>query len=118
MLGFHEQNSVSNFFTKPRLANSFIRFQLTTRTVATRCISTRATLSPRIIRGDKVLLAEIQLVTALRVREKLTFKTHSKPLPHKEKRPPACKLEKPLPKANSRREQPGTKLLPGRICDM
>ena len=84
MLVFNEQNSVSNYFTRPRFANSFLRFLLTTRTAATRCKSTRATLSPRMIRGDKVLLTEKQLVTAVRVCDKLTFKTHSKPLPGNE----------------------------------
>jgi len=81
MFVFHEQNSVSDFVTKPRLANSFPRFHLMTRMAATRCKSIRATLSPRIIRGDKVLLADIQLFTAVRVGEKLMFKAHSKPLP-------------------------------------
>jgi len=84
MLVFHEQNSVSNYFTKPRFANSFLRFPLTTRKAAKHCKSTRATLSPRIIRGDKVLLTDIQFVTAVRVRHKFTFKTHSKPLPGNE----------------------------------
>jgi len=84
MLVFLEQNAVSNYLTKPRLANSFIRFQLTTRRAATDCKSTWATLSPRMIRGDKVLLADIQTVTAVRVDEKLTFKTCSKPLPGNE----------------------------------
>jgi hypothetical protein len=67
MLVFHEQNSVSVYFTKPKLPNSFIRFWSWTRRAATRCKSTRATLSPRMIRGDKVLRTDMQIVTATRV---------------------------------------------------
>jgi hypothetical protein len=50
----------------------------------------------------------MQLVTAIRVYAKWPGKTHLKPAPHKEKQHQACKLEKPLPKANSRRALPGT----------
>jgi len=40
-----------------------------------------------------------------------------KPKPANQNTPQTCKDEKPLPKAISRLAEPGTKLLPGRICD-
>ena len=102
---------LEHFFTKSRLANSFLRFQLTTRTAATRCKSTRATLSPRIIRGDKVLLTDNQLVTAVRVHEKLTFNTYSKPLPGNENDLMGASLKNLYQRLSPAGHMPGTFLI-------